>query len=409
MEFPTLEIDNNCLGSSIHSNKSSKSNAFDYEPSFYKPANLDGPLFAGMDLSFHPDEVNQLKQIVKKQEQGEDEEDIVDLLLFILDEVAQSDDFVNVLSNLAEEFGRILGKGEVYKAYSIIEKIADYRSQHAWLNPMVDEKVDSFIKHISGPVFQNSLSGLIPVLNRNNPGDIFFLRKICMALESKACVYLCDIVGLLKSKPSRDTLLDIIKDKAREDAALIDQMMASSDSMVVLIAISLLKNVKDTNSDFLLYNVLKHTVEQVRSHALDYFLEKPVGILNRIFFLINDPSMEVRIKLLKFIGSKRSVPSETLMLQYLDQYSGDTEVKSHLMTCYRMLGKCGSDRSISFLRKKVFKGAWTGLLGINHNNHREGALLALSELGSMEALKVLKKASKSRSPIVRKAFTMFTQ
>lgn len=391
------------------SSSKNKAGWLDYEPSFYKPANLDGPLFAGMDLSFHPDELIQLEHIVKEQEADKQDDDILDLLLFVLEDISQSEDLGNVLTQLAEEFERILNQGEVYKAYSIIEKISDYHAKHAWLNPFVDQRVDAFMKLISGPVFENARPGLIPVLNLNNPGDIFFLRKICMALDSSAIISLCDILALLESQASRDLLFDIIKNKAREDAELIDRMMTNSDKMIVLIAISLLKNVKDSNSDFLLHNALKHPVEQVRSSALDYFIDKPVSVLSSIFFLIDDPSMEIRIKLLKFIGSKRAVSTETLMLQYLENHTGAIGDRNHLVTCYRMLGKCGSERSLPFLRKKIFSGAWTGLMGSKSNSHREGALLALSELGSAESMRLLKKASQSRSPLIRKAYTMFMQ
>lgn len=98
------------------------------------------------------------------------------------------------------------------------------------------------------------------------------------------------------------------------------------------------------------------------------------------------------------------------MIQYLDHYPEPEENKKHLLICYRMLGKCGSERSLTFLKKKLFDGAWTGILGNSQTLHRQGALLALSELGSPEAVKMIQKASKSRSPLVRKAYgSMFLE
>jgi hypothetical protein len=116
--------------------------------------------------------------------------------------------------------------------------------------------------------------------------------------------------------------------------------------------------------------------------------------------------MDIRIKLLKFIGSKKAVSSETIMMEYLENVAEKTIERNHLMTCYRMLGKCGSNRSLPFLRKRIFGGAWTGLIGTKQNHHREGALLALSEIGSTEALKLMNKASKSKSPLIKKAYTI---
>ncbi len=407
LSFPTFELNHGQIKENV---KENKNGWLDYEPSFYKPANLNGPLFDGINLSIHPDELKELEKIVKEQESGIYDDELVELLLFVLEEVSQPEDLKNILSSLADEFGRALSFGEMYKAYSIIEKISAYRSRHAWITPHVDDFFMTFIRQISGPVFQKVISGLIPVLKENNAGDIFFLRKIINTLESSAIICLCDILPLLESVYSRDLVLDIIKNKARDDADLINQMMASPDKMVVLIAISLLKKNKNTNSDYLLYAALKHPQEQIRTSALDYFLEKPVSVLNSLFFLINDPSMDIRIKLLKCIGSKRAVSSETLMLQYLESFSDEEADRNHLLNCYRMLGKCGSERSLAFLKKRLFSGAWTGILGNRQSLHRQGALLALSELGSPGALKMIQKAANSRSPLVRKAYAaMFSE
>lgn len=409
LAFPTFEI-NHGQAKEKDNPKEDKNGWLDYEPSFYKPANLNGPLFDGINLSIHPDELKELEKIVKEQESGLYDDELVELLLFVLEEVSQPEDLKNILSSLADEFGRALSFGEMYKAYSIIEKISAYRSSHAWIKPHVDDFFTAFIRQISGPVFQKAISGLIPVLKENNAGDIFFLRKIFNALESSAMICLCDILPLLESVYSRDLVLDIIKNKARDDADLINRMMASSDQMVVLIAISMLKKNKSTNSDYLLYHALKHPQEQIRTSALDYFLEKPVSVLNSLFFLIDDPSMDIRIKLMKCIGSKRAVSSETLMLQYLENFPDEDVDRNHLLSCYRILGKCGSERSLAFLKKKLFNGAWTGILGNRQSLHRQGALLALSELGSPEALKIIQKAANSRSPLVHKAYTaMFSE
>ncbi|MBU1172108.1 MAG: hypothetical protein KKD44_21345 [Proteobacteria bacterium] len=380
-----------------------------YEPSFFKPANLDGPNFTGTDLSFSQDELNNLRNIVHNEEVNRCDDDILDLLLIVLDEVTSSEDLENVLINLAEEFLRVIKKEEAYKAFAIIEKVIAYNNKHAWMRPFVESRVNNFMVHLSGPVFKESLTGVVSLLNRNKPEEIFFFRKICMALESSAVLSLCETLVYLETQTSRDLLMDIIKMKTRENVSVIERMLESTDKMMALIGVSLLKELKDNNSDILLQRVLKHSVEQVRSSALDYFIEKPVSVLPRIFFLVDDTSMDVKIKLLKFISTKRAVTSETLMLNYLKEQPQMVNDKEHLLSCYKVLGKCGSDRSIPFLKKQLFKGSWMGLSGYKTFEHRAGALLALSVLESAEAMKLLKKASKSMLPVVSKAYKMYIE
>jgi HEAT repeat protein len=265
------------------------------------------------------------------------------------------------------------------------------------------------MKHIAGPVFHDALDGVAQLLNRNNPGDIFFLRKICMTLNSTAVLSMCETIVYLGSQSARNLLMDFVKFKSREDVELIEHIVSHPDSHVILIGINLLKTLKDSSSEYLLFKLLKHPDDQVRSYTLDYFTDKPVSYLQRIFFLIDDPNMEIRIKLLKYIGSKRAVSSETLMMNYLQDIDEDQHSEAHVISCYRMLGKCGSERSIPFLRKKIFDGAWTGLFGQKNTSNRSGALVALSELETTEALKLLKKAANNKSPLVKKSYKMFIQ
>jgi HEAT repeat protein len=272
------------------------------------------------------------------------------------------------------------------------------------MHPFVESSVESFMRTISGPVFLKALSGLVTILNQNNPGDVFFLRKICTVLDSTAVLNMCKIMTFLDSHSSRDLLFDIVKMKSREDSELLDRMIENPDKLIVLMGISLLKTIKDNNSDYLLHKMLKHPEDDIRSSALDYFLDKPVTIVPRLFFLIDDPKMEIRQKLIRFIGSKRSISSETLLLNYLLSSNPGAHDKTHLMDCYKALGKCGSERSIPFLKKKVFDGAWTGLIGSKQMGERAEAILALSFLDNPEALKLIRKASESRSPLVSRAY-----
>lgn len=373
---------------------------------FPKPANLDGPHFSEEDITCNPDDLANLRKMVEDHELIQNEDEILDLLLLVIDEVARSEDLENILSNMAVEFHRIIRKGDIFKAYTIIESVKEYQKKHGWMTSYVDRKVDAFITHVSVNVFKDSNKIVVPLINRNNPDEIYYFKKLCLALSPKVAFSLCKAIVYLESQTAKDFLLNIIKIKTREDVTVIENMLESGNKMISLIGVSLLKNMKDSNSEILLKRMLHHPVEQVRSSALDYFTNKPLSVLPQIFFLIDDSSKDVRGKLMKFMRSKRSMSTETLLLKYLDELSLIRAEKDHLMDCYRVLGECGSEKSITFLKKKLLGGALLERPGSRTFDHRVGALLALNELKNSESSRILSKASKSRIPSVMKAYTM---
>ena len=75
-----------------------------------------------------------------------------------------------------------------------------------------------------------------------------------------------------------------------------------------------------------------------------------------------------------------------------------------VITCYRALGRCGSDTAVPFLRRILLGRRWNSFVGSGKLVFREGAAIALALLDTPEAKNVLQKASKSRFKVIRKAF-----
>jgi hypothetical protein len=86
-------------------------------------------------------------------------------------------------------------------------------------------------------------------------------------------------------------------------------------------------------------------------------------------------------------------------LEYLEEGKSNRSDDEHIIACFRTLGRCGSPRSIPFLRKTLLGRGW--LPSLRKLSYRQGAAFALQSMGTKEAQEVLEEASKSLFPGAR--------
>jgi hypothetical protein len=115
--------------------------------------------------------------------------------------------------------------------------------------------------------------------------------------------------------------------------------------------------------------------------------------------MIDDKDDSIRQLVLNQLGRSREETVEDLLLSYLSNIQFSKNEEKHLMLCFRTLGKCGSARSVSFLRDALFKGGW--MPGFRRSALRRGAATALVALDLPEAELVLKDASRFLHPSLR--------
>ncbi len=151
----------------------------------------------------------------------------------------------------------------------------------------------------------------------------------------------------------------------------------------------------------ILLNMVDHSSARLRKAALKHLLTRDPLMLERVFPSIEDPSEAIRHLMLEELGQFRSELAEGLLLDYLEQRRFKLTTHRHILACYRALGRCGSSRSIPFLRGVLFKRCWIPDFG--RSPHRLGAAIALMALGTEDAKEILQKASQSLFPSVRLA------
>jgi HEAT repeat protein len=196
---------------------------------------------------------------------------------------------------------------------------------------------------------------------------------------------------------------NVIKKLAQKDLGPLEKSLSRTDELVVQRLVYILGHLEGEKPQQILIKVTHHPSERVRREALKMLLKKKTVNVEKIFHLIEDLSDIIRIPAIKAIGRKRNQQAEDLLQNYLEMERFKITDPRHLLTCYQALGQCGSSRSIPFLKRMLLDRALSGLIVKKKSIHQQGAAIALIALDTKEAKDILKNASKSFYPNVRKA------
>jgi hypothetical protein len=102
------------------------------------------------------------------------------------------------------------------------------------------------------------------------------------------------------------------------------------------------------------------------------------------------------------LGKKRDSATEELFLSYLKNTTFQKDQADHVMVCFKTLGRCGSLRSIPYLRETLLHRKW--MPGFWRALYRRGAAVALEALAIPESEQLLDKARRSLHPSLRSVF-----
>jgi HEAT repeat protein len=120
-----------------------------------------------------------------------------------------------------------------------------------------------------------------------------------------------------------------------------------------------------------------------------------------VAFLLGDESALIRRLAIKYLGARKSETAERVLSKHLREGKIDGDDSGELIVCFKALGRCGTERSLPFLEDTLLKGGW--ISRFRSSTLRQGAALALAELGTEQSLQVLEAAARSPFPAVRSA------
>ncbi|HOC38302.1 MAG TPA: HEAT repeat domain-containing protein, partial [Thermodesulfobacteriota bacterium] len=270
-----------------------------------------------------------------------------------------------------------------------------------WLHSVLST-MDALLEKISSSYF---LVPLIHSLGTFNGASTDSIKKFLSLVPSRAISALAPLLWTSVPSHVHSMIAETVVLLANRTFEPFEALLVSAEDERLIRMVPLLGKMQGERSAGVLLRLVKHSSDKVRKEALKAIIVRAIWAPEDLMPLMDDENESVRQIFLRYMQSRRCETVEEGLLWYLQTHGFREEEHEHLLECFRTLGKCGSAQSLGFLRQLLLGGNWFSRL--RATVRRQGAALALSELGLDEARKILAEAIHSRYPGIRKAAWAF--
>jgi hypothetical protein len=227
------------------------------------------------------------------------------------------------------------------------------------------------------------------------------LEKVLLLLPPTAVGAICALLTDTASPAVRKFLSGVIISFASRRFEAFENVLDTADDDLLSYLVPLLGPMAAEKTGPVLIKMARHHSKKIRKEALKAVMANGLWIPEELLFLMDDKSTAIRHLFMRYLRSHRSEALESLLLDYVKNLNPRGKDSDHLIDCFQILGRCGTGLSIPYLEDNLMKGGW--ISRFCHSVRRHGAAIALKELGTEKAVKVLKQASKSHFPGIRGA------
>jgi len=356
-------------------------------------------------LSLTAEEKTTLKQMVHEAEKKDSKNDVIELLVIILKEETNQQNFSIILQYLEEEFKEVLQYDDFGFAYQLLKSLNKSKQILSGEETWGQEKIEEFLHNISSPQILGILLEIREKIENLNIEQLQLLANVLVSLKPIAIETLCAfLVGSSNERISR-LFEDIIVLYAKKDIASLTPLLEAKNEAVVLIAVNVLRKIEGPRSTaVLLDKMITQPSVKVRQQVLEILIERNIKEVKKLYPLLKDKDFKIRIKLLNFLSEGENTAAEDMLLKVIIQDLQEEKDAKIILSYYRTLGRCGSSRSIPYLKETLLAKSWKTLLGLDSQAHREGAASALAGINNNECKNILKKASESKISQIRSAY-----
>ena len=344
-----------------------------------------------------------IQKMIIEDERRNRTEDVLDVLLILLEDQVETEAFNDILEILTYEFETILLHGEfrlAVKMFSHLKKLSDmYADPKSWQAPLLDQ----FFETVSDPELHEGLTAYLPKIKSEDVSQLKAVRLVLAMMRPNAVLTLGPLLSEVSSVTVRQRLMEAIAILSKQDLDPLAQLLKLPDEMLIQQMVIILGHLDGEQSHKLLLNMAHHSSLRVRRESLKQLFKRSGKVQQSFFFLLEDPSDIIRRDILNRLAAERNRLSEDLLLKYLNEKEYNISDRDHVLGCYRALGRCGSLRSVPFLKETLVGRPWIGIFRLGQSLHRRGAAMALSELGTPETQEVLQQAARSFFPQIKRA------
>jgi HEAT repeat protein len=226
------------------------------------------------------------------------------------------------------------------------------------------------------------------------------IKEILLLLQPEAIHTLGGMLLQTSSLRLQKMLMQVIFSLASRDLTPLEAMLERPEPELVQKLVYVLGHLDGERPTQILGKMVRHSSAEVRQEAMKGMLKRGPASIKGLFHLVEDESDSIRRLILRHMGQEKNKVTEALLLDYLEQGKQKRSDDEHIIACFRTLGRCGSPRSIPFLRKTLLGSGW--LPSFKKSSYQQGAAYALQVMGLEESQEVLEDASRSLYPSVKR-------
>jgi HEAT repeat protein len=348
-------------------------------------------------LQLTSEEADALEEMVHSEEERDATQEIMDMMGDILKDQQDEEFFAYIIEYMLEEFTAALKRKDYDIAFRILQTLHQVRKLSEESRAWALTRVQEFFNTIARPDYLESLQEILPTLSAT---QIKTARKVLALLWPSAILGLGPLL-VEASGPVSEMLCEVLVSLASRDIRPMQQLLNSAEEPLVFRLAPLLGRIDGKKTGLMLFDLARHPSERIRLEALKAIIQRKLWSPEKMASLLGDESTFIRRLVIKYLGARRSETSERLLAQYIRDGKMDGDDSGELIACFKALGKCGTERSLPFLKDTLLKGGW--ISRFRPSALRQGAAMALAEFGTEQSLQVLEEAARSPYPAVRSA------
>jgi hypothetical protein len=348
-------------------------------------------------LQLTAEDADHLEEMVRSEEERDATQEIMDMMGDILKDQQDEEFFAYIIEYMLEEFTEALKRKDFNIAFRIMQTLHQVRKLSEESRPWALSRVHGFFDTVAQPDFLESLVEILPTLSA---AQVKSARKVLGLMPPVAIRGLAPLlVG--SDGPAADMLSDVLVSLASRDIRPMEQVLEKAEEPLVSCLTPLLARIDGKKADQMILKLAKYPSERVRIEALRAIIQRRLWVPEKMGFLLEDESNLIRRLAIKYLGTRKSEAAEGLLSKHIRNGKFDGDDSGELLACFKALGRCGTERSLPFLKNTLLKGGW--ISRFRPSTLRQGAALALAEFGTENSLHVLEEAAKSSFPSVRSA------
>jgi len=349
-----------------------------------------------------PEELQRIEEMVALEESQNTTEDVLDVLLLILMEQNEKEDFAIILEFIKEEFASTLAQVEFRIAHDFLKRLKIACQSCKAEKPWVESLLDQFLISITDIEVLGVLKDILPSLDKQHADRVPVFRKLFLGFPPSAVTVLGPMLLENVSASLERQIMEIVGSLTIRDIQPLERLLDRQEETLVKKLVYILGHIKGERPVQILLRMTRHSSDRVRLEALKALKRRNKNMVKELLPLINDPVLPIRRMIWDHLEAYQNEDTGELILEYLEQRIIIYRGVKQILNCYRILGRCGTLRSIPLLRQTLLGRAWQ--FNAERSLQRQGAAMALIELNTEESRKILQKASSSLYPNIRSAY-----